>query len=151
MGTLDIHYKLINSIKGQVLADFVVEFTPSSRVFVGMYQVTVRLWRVYVDGASNERVLGIEIVMVSPKGVRLEKSLNLGFQASNNEALIARLRAIQKLRAKEVEMFSYSILVVSQIDKRFEAKGHHMSQHLKLYKSPQVNFWKVSVVRVPRS
>lgn len=45
-----------------------------------------RKWRVYVDGATNTREFGIEIVMISPKGVRLEKSLRLDFCASNNEA-----------------------------------------------------------------
>ena len=52
----------------------------------------------YVDSASNAKGLGVEIVMVSPKGLRMEKSLRLGFCASNNEAkyetLIAGLWAV---------------------------------------------------------
>ena len=40
----------------------------------------------YVDGASNTRGLGVKILMVSPEGLRLEKSLRLGFCTSNNEA-----------------------------------------------------------------
>ena len=63
--------------------------------------------------------------------MRLEKSLKLGFQASNNEAeyeaLIAGLRAIQKLGGEEVEVFSDLRLVVSQIDGSFEAKDQRMS------------------------
>ena len=114
-----------------MLADFLAEFTPSLGISVGICQVMVRQWRVYVDGASNARGSRIGIVMVSPEGVRLEKSLKLGFQASNNEAeyeaLIAGLRAIQKLGGEEVEVFSDLRLVVSQIDGSFEAKDQRMS------------------------
>ena len=85
----------------------------------------------------------------------MEKSLRLGFYASNNEAkydaLIAELRAVQRLGAEEVEVYSDSRLVVSQIEGIFEAKEYRMLQYLKLFGSLRVNFQKVSVVRVPRS
>lgn len=55
--------------------------------------------------------------MISSKGVRLEKSLRLGFRASNNEAeyeaLISGLKTAQQLGAEKVEIFSDSNLVVS--------------------------------------
>ena len=90
-----------------------------------------------MDGASNVRGAGVGIVMISPKGLRLEKSLRLGFQASNNEAeyeaLIAKLRAVQKLGAKEVEIFLNSRLVVSQVEGSFEVRDSRMSQYLKLF------------------
>ncbi|XP_075654893.1 uncharacterized protein LOC142625069 [Castanea sativa] len=91
----NIHYKPRNAIKGQALADFIMNFTPKSKVSIGVFQVMTRKWRIYVDGASNTRGSGIRIVMVSPEGVRLERSLRLGFCASNNkvesEALISGL------------------------------------------------------------
>lgn len=47
----------------------------------------------------------------------MEKSLRLGFKASNNEAeyesLTVGLRAARQLGVEEVEVFSYSRLVVS--------------------------------------
>lgn len=62
-----------------------------------------------MDGASNTRGLGVGIVMISPNGLQLEKSLRLGFCALDNEveyeALIAGLRVVQKLDAREVEVF----------------------------------------------
>lgn len=79
------------------------------------------------------------IVLVSPEGVKLEKSLRLGFWTSNNEAkyeaLIARLRAAQKIGAEEVVMFSNSRLVVSQINGSFKVRDHHMSHYLKLFRN----------------
>ena len=44
------------------------------------------LWEVYVDGASNQKGLGIGLVLISPKKVIIEKSLRLDFPATNNEA-----------------------------------------------------------------
>ena len=101
---------------------------------------SLTLWNLLGLGRdiSNARGLGVGIVLVSPEGIKLEKSLRLGFRASKNEAeyeaLIARLRAMKKLRAEEVEMFLNSRLVVSQIDGSFKAKDHHMSYYLKLFR-----------------
>lgn len=56
-----------------------VEFILSSQGSIGLCQVTVRQWKVFVDGASNAKGLGVGIVLVSPEGVKLEKSLRLAF------------------------------------------------------------------------
>lgn len=81
-----------------MLSEFMVEFTPSQGASIGICQVRVKHWNVYVDGVSNARGSGVGIVMVSPEGLRMEKSLRLGFCASNNEAeyeaLIAGLWAV---------------------------------------------------------
>lgn len=94
-------------------------------------------------------------MLISPEGIKLEKSLRLGFQASNNEAeyeaLITGIKAMKSLGAKEVEIYSDSRLVVSQIKGGFEARDHYMSQHLWMFKSFQADFQKVSVVRMPRN
>ena len=115
----------------------------------------VRLWQVYVDGASNARGSKVRIVMISPKGLRLEKSLRLGFHTSNNEAeyeaLTAGLKAVIKLGAEKVEIFSDSKLVVSRIEGSFETKDSRMSQYLKLFEALRVVFQRVNVVRVSRS
>lgn len=71
-----------------MLVDFVAEFTPLLRASLTVCQVIIKQWMVYVDGASNVRGLGVKVgvVLITPKGIRLEKSLKLGFWASNNEA-----------------------------------------------------------------
>lgn len=95
LGVFDIHYKLRNSIKGQVLVDFVVDFTPPLPGSMGICQIKMGKWKVFMDGAFNVRGLGVEIVLILPKGVKLERLLRLGFLALNNkveyEALIAGL------------------------------------------------------------
>ena len=44
------------------------------------------VWKVYVDGAANQRGSGVGLVLISPKKLTIEKSLRLGFSATNNEA-----------------------------------------------------------------
>ena len=40
----------------------------------------------YVDGTANQRGSGVGLVLVSPEKITIEKSLRLGFLATNNKA-----------------------------------------------------------------
>ena len=61
-------------------------------------------WEVYVDRAANQRGLGVELVLVSPEKITIEKSLRLGFSATNNEAeyeaLLMGMMMVQKMGGK---------------------------------------------------
>ena len=76
-------------------------------------------------------MLTILSIVKEVERIKLEKSLQLGFRASNieaeYEALIVGLKAARNLGAKEVEIFSDSRLVVSQTEGSFEARDHRMS------------------------
>ena len=89
-------------------------------------QLEHRPWKVYVDGASSAKGAGVEIVIITPEGILLEHSFRLGFNASNNEAeyeaLLVRLRAVSRLEAQEVEIYSDSRLIVNQVQGSFEAQ-----------------------------
>ena len=97
-GAFDIKYMPRTSLKGQVLADLVTEFAelPEEAEVKqhGMDEKSVGLisaqypssWKVYVDGAANQRGSGVGLVLVSPEKITIEKSLRLGFSATNNEA-----------------------------------------------------------------
>ena len=43
-------------------------------------------WKVYIDGAANQKVSRVGLVLISPEKLTIEKSLRLGFSATNNEA-----------------------------------------------------------------
>ena len=43
-------------------------------------------WNVYVDGVTNQKGSNVGLVLISPKKIIIEKSLRLGFSATNNEA-----------------------------------------------------------------
>ena len=69
-----------------------------------------------MDRATNQKGLGIGIVLVSPECITMEKSLRLGFLAANNEeeyeALRVSLSIVKKLGGKAVEVFSDSRHIV---------------------------------------
>ena len=72
------------SVKGQVLADLVAEFAKfPEEIDVkqhGMDEKSVGListqypspWKVYVDGAANQRRSGVGLVLGSPKKITIE-------------------------------------------------------------------------------
>ena len=98
-------------MKGQVLADFVAEFSPRGEGELVCHMES-RPWRVFVDDASSVIGAGAGIVIITPEGIQLEHSFRLGFRASNNEveyeALLARLKAVLGMAAREVEAYSDS-------------------------------------------
>ena len=62
------------------------------------------LWKVYVDGAANQRGSEVGLVLVSPEQITIEKSLRLGFSATNNEveyeALLEGMSMVQRMGGK---------------------------------------------------
>lgn len=71
-------------------------------------------WQLFVDGVANKKGSGIGILMVSPNGITLEKSLRLGFLETNNEAeyeaLLVGLNVVQKLGGKTIKAYCDSRL-----------------------------------------
>ena len=84
----------------------------------------------YVDKAANQRGSEVGLVVVSLEGVIIEKSLRLGFSATNNEAeyeaLLTGMVMVQKMGGRVVELFSNSRLVASQVKGELEARDSRM-------------------------
>ena len=83
-------------------------------------------WKVYVDGAANQKGSEVGLVLISLKGITFEKSLRLDFSAMNNEdeyeGLLEGMSMVQKLGGKAVNMFSDSRLIVGQVKGELEAR-----------------------------
>ena len=156
LGAFDIKYMPRTFVKGQVLADLIVEFAKSPIEIVAKKQnmdgklvgtIFVQepsCWKVYIDGAANQRGSGVELVLISPKKITIEKSLRLGFSATNNEAeyeaLLQGMEMVQKMGGKAVEVFSDSRLVVGQVKGELEARNVRMQEYLSQVRHLQSNF-----------
>ena len=96
--------------------------------------------------------LGVRIVIITPEGIRLVYSFRLGFRASNDkaeyEALLAGLRAVLGMGAWDVEIYSDSRLVVSQVQGSFEARDSRMRAYLQLVKQIMNKFHMAKVAQV---
>ena len=155
------------SIKGQVLANLVAEFTepeieelPSvesmDEKLVGtISQYCLLTWEVYVDGASNQKGSGVGLVLMSLEKVVIEKSLRLDFSATNNEAeyeaLLEGITMVQRMGGKSIKLFSDSRLVVGQVRGEFKAKDEMMQGYLSQVKCLQLKFDSFDLLHVPRS
>ena len=60
-------------------------------------------WKVYVDGAANQRGSRVGLVLISPEKITIAKSLRLGFSAINSEveykALLVGMTMVKKMES----------------------------------------------------
>ena len=128
LGAFDIKYMPRTLVKGQILTDLVAEFAKghakneskehlTDEKSVGLVAVQEPLqWKIYVDGAVNQKGSGVGLVLISLERLVVEKSLRLGFSATNNEAkyeaLLEGMSMVQRMGGKSATMFSNSRLVI---------------------------------------
>ena len=107
-----------------------------------------------MDGAANQKGSGVGLVLISPEELVVEKSLRLGFLATNNEAkyeaLLEGMSMIHKMGEKSVTMFSDSMLVVGQVKGELEARDDRMGGYLTRVKYLQANFESFDLQHIPR-
>ena len=134
------------SIKGQILADLVAEFTEpeieelplvgnmDEKLVGTISQYRLPTWEVYIDGASNQKGSGVGLVLMSSEKVIIEKFLRLNFSATNNEAeyktLLVGMAMVQRMGGKSIKLFLNSKLVVGQVRGEFKAKDERMQGYL---------------------
>ena len=128
LGAFNVKYMPQTSIKGQVLADLVAEFTES---------------QLKEEGESKAQEEN-QLRLMSLKKISIEKSLRLGFSATNNEAeykaLLVGMAMVQKIGGRAVEVFSDSRLVVGQVNGELEARDLRMQEYLSQAKHLQSGF-----------
>ncbi|RVW95992.1 hypothetical protein CK203_027641 [Vitis vinifera] len=101
------------SMKGQVMADFVLEY--SRRPSQHHESSKQEWWTLRVDGASRSSGSGVGLLLQSPTGEHLEQAIRLGFSASNNEAeyeaILSGLDLALALSVSKLRIYSDSQLV----------------------------------------
>ena len=105
LSKFDIQYRPRTAVKGQVVADFIVEFTHNEDK--GAEESPQ--WSIHIDGSSNRQAGGADVVLLSPKGDVVECMVCLDFPTTNNEAeyevLITGLDLARAARATSVVIY----------------------------------------------
>ena len=87
-----IKYEPRATMKGQVLADFIIEFN----LEIQTQSDHLEGWTLNVDGASNNKGTATDIILTTPEVSIIEQSYTLGFPTANNKvkhkAVIVGLR-----------------------------------------------------------
>ena len=155
LSKFDIRYRPKTAIKGQILADFVMEFTSAEPAENVQTETNPSIWKLSVDGASNAQGSGAGHILTSPEGIDIEYALRFGFHASNNEAeyeaVIAGLNLTYSLEVDQLEVCSDSQLVVRQIEDTYEAKSGRMILYLQKVRELLKKFVLVQVKHVLRA
>ena len=124
----DIHYVTQKSIRGSIVADHLASLPVSDGRAIDddfpdedVASVTsLSSWRMYFDSATNYSGYGIGVLLISPHGDHIPKSVRLAFldrhPAMNNiveyEACILGLETTLELGIRQVEVFGDSNMVL---------------------------------------
>ena len=112
LSEFDIRYKPRIAVKGQILADFIMEFTSAEPTETAQLASDLPIWRLSSDGAANAHGRGVGLILTSSDGINVEYALRFGFQASNNEAkyeaAIVGLNLAHSMEADQLKVCSNS-------------------------------------------
>jgi hypothetical protein len=79
----DLAHEPLRSMKGQVVADFIVDLAINVEQSIGLAQL--KLWGLFFDGSVCSKGQGAGCVVVSPSGVYIDLSIRLEFVCTNNQ------------------------------------------------------------------
>ena len=66
LSEFDIRYKPRTTVKGQILADFIIEFTPAQTTEATQLAPDLPIWKLSVDEAANAQGSGAGLILTSP-------------------------------------------------------------------------------------
>jgi hypothetical protein len=112
----DLAYESLKSIKGQVIADFIVEHSINQNSDESCNLVLIHQWKLFFDGSACREGQGVGVVLISPIGAVFEQLVRLEYFCTNNqaeyEAILLSLQILSFMGVKHVEAFGDSLLVV---------------------------------------
>ncbi|WJZ82940.1 hypothetical protein VitviT2T_002661 [Vitis vinifera] len=134
----DIHYVTKKSIRESIVVDHLASLPVSDGRVIDddfpdedvVVVTSLSSWRIYFDGAANHSGYGIGVLLISPHGDHISRSVCLAFSdrhpTTNNiveyEACILRLETALQLGIKQMEVFGDSHMVLRQIQGEWKTR-----------------------------
>ena len=113
LSEFDVQYRPRTAVKGQIVANFIAEYTQSKDKEVEGQ----KLWSIHTDGSSTQRSGGVGVVIQTPEGDKIECMIRLDFPTTNNkaeyEALVAGLDLARAAGAKNIIIHYDSHVITS--------------------------------------
>ncbi|GJV10666.1 reverse transcriptase domain-containing protein [Tanacetum coccineum] len=130
----NITYRPRTSVKGQILADFLVEKPEETSVDMSEKEAPQEQWTLFTDGSSCIDGSGAGLILTSPDGAEFTYALRFQFTASNNEAeyeaLLVGLRIAAQMGVRNVRVSVDSKLMANQVLGTYIAKEENMIKYL---------------------
>jgi ribonuclease HI len=144
------------SIKSQVLADFIVDWTGLTR----QQEEPPEVWTIHCDGAWCHAGAGAAAIITSPTGIKHRYAARLSFalesdRCTNNiaeyEAVILGLRKLRALGVTTCIVKTDSKVVAGQVEKEYSAKDPALMQYLTAVRSLERHFKGFTLQHVDRA
>jgi hypothetical protein len=82
----DLIYESLKFIKGQIVANFIVEHRVDIEHDLDVGLILLTPWKLYFDGFACSNGQGIGVVFISPNGAYFEMASRLEYLCTNNQA-----------------------------------------------------------------
>ena len=117
MSEFDLRYESAKSVKGQAVADFIVQHCGPELNMIDLVP-----WTLFFDGSSCGNGSGIGVVLRA----NFEFSFPIEASATNNQAeyraILIGIQLLREIKADGVEIFEDSMLVINQLIGEYECK-----------------------------
>ncbi|GKC19210.1 reverse transcriptase domain-containing protein [Tanacetum coccineum] len=157
LGEYAIHYKPRVSVKGHILADFIVK-RPEEDSLNTLTEEEEELsepWILFTYGSSCMDGSGAGLILTNPEGMEFTYALRFRFDTTNNEAeyeaLITGLRIAEQMGVKNLQANMDSRLVANQVNRTYVAKEANMIRYLEKVKKLTDSFKAFTIKQIPRS
>ncbi|GJU05962.1 reverse transcriptase domain-containing protein [Tanacetum coccineum] len=150
-----IHYRPRTSVKGQILADFIVERPEDDTLDTPIEdrEELPDLWVLFTDGSSCIGGSEAGLIITNPEGMEFTYALRFWFNATNNEAeyeaLITGLRIAGQMGVQNLQANVDSKLVANQVNEVYIAKESSMIKYLEKVKNLASTFKEFFIKQVP--
>jgi ribonuclease HI len=153
-----------HAVKSQVLADFIVDWTPSASppggsddsepeprapVFTGLH------WTLFFNGSSRKQGAGVGVVLLAPHGDQIKYMVHLDFKATNNmaeyEALLFGLSTALSLGVRQLLVKGNSQLIVEQVKGDCSYNDPQLVVYLLLARKLEKDFEVLDLHHIPRA
>ncbi|GJY50751.1 reverse transcriptase domain-containing protein, partial [Tanacetum coccineum] len=153
----DIQYRPRTLVKGQILADFIVE-RPEDNLEDTLMEDKAKLpdpWTLFMDESSCADGSGAGLILINPEGIEFTYALRFRFDATNNkaeyEALIVGLKISEQMGVENLQANVDSRLVANQVNGTYDVKETDMIRYLEKVKTLTGSFKVFLIKQVPRS
>jgi ribonuclease HI len=163
-----LDFKPRHAVKSQVLADFIVEWTPSPSAPGGPDPdsdptpaeprapvFTEPHWTLFFDGSARQQGGGAGVVLIDPSGDQVKYMVHLEFKATNNmakyEALIFGLTMALSLGIRQLLLKGDSQLIIKQVRRECSCNEPRLAAYLLHVRMPEKDFTAMELQHVPRA
>jgi ribonuclease HI len=157
-----------HAVRSQVLADFIVEWTPPSSAPGGPdldsnptpaepkgLVFTEPHWMLFFNGSARHQVVGAGVVLIDPSGDQVKYMVHLEFKATNNmaeyETLIFGLSTALSLGICHLLVKGDSQLIIKQVRGENSCNEPRLAAYLLHVRKLEKDFTTLELQHVPRA